>query len=206
MKHLILSLLVLGFSQSLQAKLNINSPSDEKNKNQLGCADNVSASHTKDVQQPHAPVVQAQDHKDVQRNVSATDKPSPESVSFHSNKDPQKETVANSQTETTFQKPTSTASVDDLKKQSERTPAQTSDQQILSTARFCIANFTRVSEQFSVICNGLRLSKLKDRGVKTISKVGHYLVRAGFTPLNCWSSGSTELSKLHIYCAYYKPQ
>ena len=204
MKHLILSLLVLGFSQNLQAGLNINSPSGEKNKDQLGCADKVNASHTKNVQQPHAPVVQAQDHKDVQRNVSATDKPSPESVSSHNNKDSQKESVTNSQEETTSQKDNPTASTDDQKKQ--RTPAQTSDQQILSTASFCIANFTRVSEQFSVICNGLRLSKLKDKGIKTISKVGHYLVRAGFTPLNCWSSGSTELSKLHIYCAYYKSQ
>ena len=142
MKHLILSLLILGFSQSLQAKLNISPPS--------------------------------------------------ESISSHNDKDSQKT-------------PT-TVSVNNLQKQSERIPAQTSDQQILSTASFCIANFTRVSEQFSVICNGLRLSKLKDRGVKTISKVGHYLVRAGFTPLNCWSSGSQELSKLHIYCVYYKPQ
>ena len=146
MKHSILILLVLGFTQNLQAELNIN----------------------------------------------LTSKP----LLPHNNKDSQKET--------TFQKDTPTALVDDQKEQSERIPAQASDKQILSAARFCIANFTRVEDQFSVICNGLRLSKLKDRGIKTISKVGHYLIGAGFTPLSCWSSGSAELSKLHIYCAYYK--
>lgn len=212
MRHLVLSLLVLGFSQNLQAELNINALSDEKNKDQLGCANRAKASHTKDVQQP-APVIQAQDNKEVQRSVSGTDKPSSESVSSHNNKDSQKETATNSQAETTSQKANPTASADDQKKQSERTLAQASgkqilaqvaDRQILSEARFCIANFTRISEQFSVICNGRHLSGLKSRGIKTISKVGHYLVRAGFTPLNCWSSGSQELSKLHIYCAYYK--
>ena len=99
MKHLILSLLILGFSQSLQAKLNINPPS--------------------------------------------------ESISSHSDKDSQKELITNSQVKDTSQKTNPTVSVDNPQKQSERIPANKSDQQILSTASFCIANFTRVSEQFS---------------------------------------------------------
>ena len=214
MRHLVLSLLVLGFSENLQAKLEVSSSSGKKNKDQIRCADRAKASHTEDVQQS-APVIQTQDNKEVQRSVSGIDKPSSESVSSHNDKDSQKESIVSSQSETTFQKNNPTVSVDDQKKQSERTLArvsdkqilaQASDRQILSEARFCIANFTRISEQFSVICNGRHLSGLKARGIKTISKVGHYLVGVGFIPINCWSSGSQELSKLHIYCAYYKSQ
>ena len=133
MKHLILSLLVLGFSQSLQAKLNINSPSGEKNKTHLvgkknksysACANRVKDSRVKDshvnkdVQQPNTPIVQAQDNKEFQRSVSATtNKPSSKDVSSHNNKDSQKESVTNSQVKTTFQKNSPAASVNPSQKQ-----------------------------------------------------------------------------------------
>ena len=216
MKHLILSLLVLGFSQSLQAKLNINSPSGEKNKTHLvgkknksysACANRVKDSRVKnshvnkDVQQPNTPVAQAQDNKEFQRNVSATNKPSSDTVSSHSNKDPQKETVANPQVNTTSQKTPPTASVDDQKKQSARKPAQS---EIPSDTLVCFtySNFSRGSY---IVCDEQQLEQTfaaesnVGYSIPSASKAGQYLAKAGFIPVSCW-----PINHQSFACIYHK--
>ena len=195
MRHLVLSLLVLGFPQSLQAKLEVSSSSGEKGKDHLGCVKEVEVSSYSKDGQPNTPVVEVQDNKDIQRTeASATDKPSSEPVSSHNNKDSQQETIINSQVETTSQKTNSTASVDDQKKQSGRTPAQASDEEILSEARFCFVYFDHENSRSEIRCNEQNLNKSGN-----IPSVGHYLVTAGFIPGNCWNKLS------FTYCIYYKP-
>ena len=230
MKHLILSLLVLGFSQSLQAKLNINSPSGEKDKTHLvgeknkdysACANRVKNSRVKDfhvnkdVQQPNTPIVQAQDNKEFQRSVSATtNKPSSKDVSSHNNKDSQKESVTNSQVKTTFQKNSPAASVNPSQKQAARKPAQ-----INPNALVCFTTTNLDSAQrngtviASIYCNGSIVatysSRLGNNGpaesvsaLMSASKAGKYLVEAGFIPAGCWRGRHN--TEPEFRCIYYR--
>ena len=205
MKHLILSLLILGFAQNLQAKLNINSPSSEigeKNKDQLGCADKVKASDNKDVQQPNTPVVQAQDSKEVQRTtVNATNKPSSESVSSHNNKDSQKESVTNSQTKTAFQKNTPTALVNPSQKQSVRKPAQS---EIPSDILVCFT-YSHFSRGSYIVCDEQQLEQIFAAessigySIPSASKAGQHLAKSGFIPVSCW-----PINHQSFACVYHK--
>ena len=159
MRHLILSLLVLGFSQNLQAKLDVSKPSsenNESNKEYFECANRIEASGK---------------------------------VYLECVKSVKEEPVKSLSAGVVFKEPRSTASANNQQKENVRKLAQqeASNEQIFSEAHSCVARFT--SDGFPDIeCNGQRLNGMgkSDGFTKVISLANHYLAGAGFIPINCW--------------------
>ncbi len=163
MRHLILSLLVLGFSQNLQAKLGVDEPSsenNESNKEYLECANRIEASGK---------------------------------VYLECVKSVKEEPVKSLSAGVVFKEPRSRASANNQQKENVRKPAQreTSNEQIFSEAHSCVARFTSDGLP-DIKCNGQRLKWLgkSDGFTNVISLANHYLAEAGFIPINCWSASS----------------
>ena len=181
MRHLILSLLVLGFSQNLQAKLDVSKPSSENNasnKEHFECANRIEAS--------------GKVYLECVRSVK-------------------EEPVKSLSAGVTFKEPRSTASANNQQKKDKRTPAQEQVQvpsdALFCFTYYTSSRYQITVRCNGSVVRGFNAStSSRDRMhflnvlLRAGSEAGQFLVEAGFIPAGCLYNYDNR----EFICAYYR--